>query len=52
MALNVTATVMAGLALSVWHDRPILAIVLAGVIGFARVIVMSFWLPKTDEFRR
>jgi len=52
MALNVTAAAMAGLTLLAWHDKPTLAIVLAGVIGLARVIVMSFWLPKTDEFRR
>ncbi|MCK9918536.1 hypothetical protein MXD81_56380 [Microbacteriaceae bacterium K1510] len=52
MALNVTAAAMAGLTLLAWHDKPTVAIVLAGVIGFARVIVMSFWLPKTDEFRR
>jgi len=46
MALNVTATGIAVATLLAWHGRPVFAIILAGVIGLARVIVMSLWLPR------
>jgi hypothetical protein len=45
-ALNVAAIALAGAALLVWRADPIFAILVAGSIGFARVMVMSFWLAS------
>ena len=43
-ALNTIAVGLAGAALLFWSDAPVVAILVAGSIGFARVIVMSVWL--------
>jgi hypothetical protein len=43
-SLNIIAVVLAGSALLLWRADPMFAILMAGSIGFARVLVMSFWL--------
>lgn len=47
LTLNVISVGLAAAALLFWSNDPIFAIVLAGSIGFARVIVMSAWLVGT-----
>ncbi len=47
-ALNLVAVVLAGAALLMWAGDPIFAILVAGSIGFARVVVMSLWLAATN----
>jgi hypothetical protein len=42
--LNIVAVALAGAALLLWRGDPIFAILIAGSIGFARVLVMSVWL--------
>jgi hypothetical protein len=43
-ALNIVSAALAGLALLLWRDDPIFAILVAGSVGFARVLAMSLWL--------
>lgn len=43
-ALNIVAVALAASGLLLWASDPIFAILIAGSIGFARVLVMSFWL--------
>jgi hypothetical protein len=45
-ALNIVSVALAGAALLLWRADPIFAILVAGSIGFARVLVMSFWLAS------
>lgn len=45
-ALNAVSVVLAGAGLLLWHSDPIFAILVAGSIGFARVVVMSLWLAS------
>jgi hypothetical protein len=45
-ALNIVAVGLAGMALLLWRADPIFAILVAGSIGFARVVVMSLWLAR------
>lgn len=47
-ALNIVAVALAGTALLLWRTDPIFAIFVAGSIGFARVVVMSLWLARTN----
>jgi hypothetical protein len=49
LTLNVISVGLAGSALLFWSNDPIFAIVLAGSIGFARVIAMSMWLVGSGE---
>lgn len=49
LTVNVISVGLAASALLFWSNDPILAIVLAGSIGFARVIVISAWLVGTGE---
>lgn len=42
--LNIVAVLLAGIALLLWRDDPIFAILIAGSVGFARVLAMSLWL--------
>lgn len=44
--LNTVAVLMAAAALLLWRADPIFAILVAGSIGFGRVLVMSFWLAN------
>jgi hypothetical protein len=50
LALNVISVGLAGSALLFWSNDPILAIALAGSIGFARVIAMSVLLVGPGEY--
>lgn len=43
-ALNIVAVALAGSALLLWSSDPIFALLIAGAVGFARVLAMSFWL--------
>lgn len=43
-ALNIVSIALAGSALMLWSSDPIFALLIAGGIGFARVLAMSFWL--------
>lgn len=43
-SVNIIAVLLAGAALLLWRSDPMFAILMAGSIGFARVLVMSFWL--------
>jgi hypothetical protein len=45
-ALNIVSVALAGAALLLWRADPIFAILVADSIGFARVLVMSFWLAS------
>jgi hypothetical protein len=45
-ALNIAAVALAGAALVLWRQDPIFAILIAGSVGFARVMAMSFWLAS------
>ena len=49
LTLNLLSVVLASLVLIFWSHDPIFAIVLAGFIGFARVIVMSVWLASGER---
>jgi hypothetical protein len=49
LTLNVISVGLAASALLFWSNDPIFAIVLAGSIGFARVIFMSAWLVRAGE---
>ncbi len=49
LSLNVISVGLAASALLLWSDTPIFAIMLAGSIGFARVIIMSLWLVGSTE---
>ena len=43
-ALNIVSVALAGAALLLWSSDPIFALLIAGAVGFARVLAMSFWL--------
>ncbi len=49
LTLNVISVGLAASALLFWSHAPIFAIMLAGSIGFARVIIMSVWLVGSGE---
>ncbi|KQZ01916.1 hypothetical protein ASD45_14440 [Pseudolabrys sp. Root1462] len=44
LSANLVAMTIAGLILTVWHDDPVLAIALLGLIGAGRASIMSIWL--------
>ena len=44
MMFNVVAVALAASVLVIWNDKPVFAILLAGAIGFSRVIAISVWL--------
>jgi hypothetical protein len=46
--LNIICVALAGAALLVWRNDPIFAILMAGAVGFSRVVVMSFWLAGSS----
>jgi hypothetical protein len=46
--LNFISVGLATLALMLWRDEPIFATLIAGVIGMARVGVMSVWLVRSN----
>jgi hypothetical protein len=49
LSLNIISVALAALALRFWSNDPILAIMLAGSIGFARVIAMTILLVVRGE---
>lgn len=46
-ALNIVSVALAAAALLLWRGDPIFAILIAGSIGFGRVLVMSAWLARS-----
>jgi hypothetical protein len=48
-SLNIVCVAVAGSALLFWRSEPIFAILIAGSIGFARVVVMSLWLAGSGR---
>jgi hypothetical protein len=49
LTFNIVALGAAGSVFLLWSNDPIFAIVLAGSIGFARVIAISMWLLASGE---
>jgi hypothetical protein len=49
LAFNIVAVGAAGSVFLLWSNDPVFAIVLAGSIGFARVIAISIWLLASGE---
>ncbi len=48
-ALNIVSVGLAIAVLLLWRHEPVSAILMAGSIGFVRVIVMSVWLVGADQ---
>ena len=52
MMFNVVAVALAASALTIWNDKPVFAILLAGAIGFSRVVAISVWLLGFKRWER